>query len=62
MIDRNRAQQETVDRREDGGVCADAERERQDDDERPGLAAQQEADGVLQVSDQGFSELRRPEL
>ena len=49
VLHRQLAQQDLVDQREDRGVRADAERERQDRDDRKQRAAKEAADGQLEV-------------
>ena len=49
VLDRQLAEQDLVDQREDRGVGADAKRERQDRHDREQRAAEQAADGELQV-------------
>ena len=52
LVDVHGLQEQAIHRREQRRVRPDAERERQEDDERPGLGAEQDADGEAQVLDE----------
>ena len=52
ILDRQQPQQHLIHQREDGGVGADPQRQRQHDDDREGGRAGQRADGVAEILDQ----------
>jgi hypothetical protein len=60
ILHRQGGQQSSVDRAENGGVGADAECERQDDDAGPASGLPEQADGVAQILEHQPSEKRWP--
>ena len=52
--ERHRLQQDRIDDRENGGICADPQRQRGDGGQGEGRALREHPQGMLQVSEKGF--------